>query len=1306
MFDPTTSTLHLTQRLLTRDVRDVQHFHDYRADRHYILILQINLPAKVYWFGNEQLLEWQELLPEVREAEFSAFASLGLENLILVANKSDALLFVDDFKGHNKLNFTYNIVCDDDIIKNSDLDISRKDKISSADSTYSHAVDTMILFKDTFQPRKFILGYQCINLKSQSKTLKVAIIEAEDVVIVDSPSETDELLQSMENLEEMLNEQQSVIDELQNILDTDAIMLKDSNQIWPNQITVKGPLEIEGLLSVDNLNLKPNESQSVEVTVDNLKEMINLLEIKEKELKIAAEDLLYKSKDQTIFVPIKLNRLKVETIEFEEDPSIKSINGLTLDDLQNNYLRLSTDQTLSMTFGNISADNLIINSSSNRFSGGSINKTPFENLLRKSLPNQIITGHHTIRNVVSLGNISHSNSPSLPIQINNLTTTVLVTYDLETVEFTGEKSFSQDIHSGYLDVNMIGEHHFDSWRESLVRSDDPGLQTLTGNVTIGNVIVKGNVNVPRINDIDLSAIEKNTVKKTGGMQIVTGPVSFTNDLNVTNNLNATVMNDIRWEEIIDSSTNQDIIANFSFDKVEIFGDLISDNINDLDISTDAVLVNSDQVIHGRIRFEQSVLVSGENGVTMDSSSRINKVDPSQLRAFLSNVGTVTIRKPFEFKDTLSFNCSITARTLNGITVDELPTHYWRKSKDQTIPVDVRMSDVTFDGPLGCNSLNRVTIDQYLQQDKDQVITGKYNFRNGVVLEKDLHLDSDSLVDGVNLTALKNSVVTLNSDQIIEEEQNFTRGISTDHLWVTDGIINDVNITELVFLDNSNIITGNVTFEGPVNATELSVSGKLAIEELNGVNIQRELDDMVKVDEAATLKGNLIFNVPAKIYELKVTGTIDKVDLEDLNTNYLKKYSTIVQNVSGSLSIEGDGYFDGYLSIQELNGEPWENLIYNVVTNDFNGTIYGQKTIANIVIVDGNTTIKNLNGEYLQTALENILTKSSDQEISGDVIFLSDIIANNITTPAINGVSFEELLKTNDAHSVNLKSMDTEFEAGITLSDVSASSDFISGCNVKKLENHMNWKEFHGHIIPESLTIDSLTVIGDAVTNNSDFMLSKIPGSDSRVNFTDYMDSFVTKSDRQVIVGEVLFSKTVHVTNYKLAFVNEYSIDDIFRYAMRRTDSSINCTLKMENNVVADNVRIINDIINPSEPVTVNDLSLEQLAKDAVRKSALRNETDSNRNENRLIRGKKTFEQGFIVLNNMNVETINNISTSNFVRIDESFDKNLSDTNIVFDAILDIQGNLVVSLTLFQAVLLFDTQYIFGKNILCVVCYIY
>lgn len=73
-------------------------------------------------------------------------------------------------------------------------------------------------------------------------------------------------------------------------------------------------------------------------------------------------------------------------------------------------------------------------------------------------------------------------------------------------------------------------------------------------------------------------------------------------LHITGNLHVPVVNGVEWKHLLDrQSPNTPVLSSFSFSSASVSHEVISDDVNGLDLSEDVVLVNTTQTIYGETK---------------------------------------------------------------------------------------------------------------------------------------------------------------------------------------------------------------------------------------------------------------------------------------------------------------------------------------------------------------------------------------------------------------------------------------------------------------------------------------------------------------------------------------------------------------------------------------------------------------------------------------------------------------------------------------------------------------------------------
>lgn len=73
-------------------------------------------------------------------------------------------------------------------------------------------------------------------------------------------------------------------------------------------------------------------------------------------------------------------------------------------------------------------------------------------------------------------------------------------------------------------------------------------------------------------------------------------------LHIAGNLLTPVVNGVEWKRLLDrQSPNTPVLSSFSFTSGFVSHEVISDDVNGLDLSEDVVLVNTTQTIYGETK---------------------------------------------------------------------------------------------------------------------------------------------------------------------------------------------------------------------------------------------------------------------------------------------------------------------------------------------------------------------------------------------------------------------------------------------------------------------------------------------------------------------------------------------------------------------------------------------------------------------------------------------------------------------------------------------------------------------------------
>lgn len=171
-----------------------------------------------------------------------------------------------------------------------------------------------------------------------------------------------------------------------------------------------------------------------------------------------------------------------------------------------------------------------------------------------------------------------------------------------------------------------------------------------------------------------------------------------------------------------------------------------------------------------------------------------------------------------------------------------------------------------------------------------------------------NLDLTGTIDGVNITDLKNSVVTLSTDQNLTSHLNFTGGISIagDLIVSENRTIDGVDVSDdLVYRDgDSDQFVGGTKEFKIISTYDVNVSKDVECESIDGVVVLELFKNRVTLttDQNITVPWNLGNNT---IKELVIKGNINGVNFTDFINDIMS--TTKDQWVTGSKQFLGESY---------------------------------------------------------------------------------------------------------------------------------------------------------------------------------------------------------------------------------------------------------------------------------------------------------------------------------------------------------------------------------------------------------------
>ncbi|XP_076751493.1 uncharacterized protein LOC143423799 [Xylocopa sonorina] len=452
----------------------------------------------------------------------------------------------------------------------------------------------------------------------------------------------------------------------------------------------------------------------------------------------------------------------------------------------------------------------------------------------------------------------------------------------------------------------------------------------------------------------------------------------------------------------------------------------------------------------------------------------------------------------------------------------------------------------------------LTIKNNLKVDRIDDQPSKTYLRN--VSDKDIVVHARTMIDelivenvtlkslyGHDVNNLFDSFFSKSREQIVPGNFSFYK-VTTEN--IATRIINNRNISKLMWIDESLVLTGDVTFE------DLFVEGDVITRTLNHRNISELYDSLlnVSVTEIADLRvyGNASWDVPLT----------NRTSLTFLFENAVTKAT--------NQTILGDIIFQKNVSASTVSGE-WRgikdirNIIADTVIDDEDIEIVGRKIFKEDLDIDtlsvtGDIHIPTINNIDILKFNDSAIRKHRNETITGSITFLE-------------GVAINQIFVNDNSHSVPLKDAalatdvlpsDVIFKDLIVLEDVYLKS--LDGIDFDKfVENRITINGDH-EIFADVQFNGVIEVLGNA--------------SVQRINGIDPSDLVLNDTEEtQVISGSKIFEQDVIVNgNIYASFINGINISSEYSNGIQNDedveifgDLVFETTVKVPQNVSVSNM---------------------------------------------------------------------------------------------------------------------------------------
>ncbi|GBM11567.1 hypothetical protein AVEN_180128-1 [Araneus ventricosus] len=635
---------------------------------------------------------------------------------------------------------------------------------------------------------------------------------------------------------------------------------------------------------------------------------------------------------------------------------------------------------------------------------------------------------------------------------------------------TGKKTF-KTIHldaNSYVTGTVNGVDL--SELKAMVLHRNPSIQSKR-TWTFNNVRIEGPLTVNKISDFDLDFIYANALK----------------------------LNDTDIPEII-------------FKDTVFIEELISHNVNGIDIERDLVLINKPQVITGRKVIQEVVLE--ENSIIVET---FNNVNMTYLTETILRIGNQALKSK-AFKGNVKIDKLTVRGSINNVPVSEFVTlHGNQELLHSRELINVTFREIYANDIQVAGTVNGIDIDEMMRD--TMTYAGHEEVIGKKIIKGTIHIDNGydltvTNINGINIDGIWEDAVFLDIPQEIKGPKTFKSSVNFNNLIFTtiDGV-SEQDINNWMLKDVPQTVEGNVVFLDGISIKNLNVEGYI-----NGVNIT-ELDaSIVKLNEPSTIEGPIIFdNLVTSKGDVILSGRIQGVDLsEEAVTRSGDKTVTGVKTFTQDLTIIGDATVGG-----SVDGVLVQELCKNALLVDQKQNISRLTIRGDVTFLGGGTVEGKVSGIDL-VKLHEIAVSLDEFTFSGQKTFENLTIEGPVILEGtLGGVDLKSLDQTymsltkDQVITAEMKFAELIFEGTVSAKKFNTAFQMINGVNVSTLTRVLR-TDTSQSVIAEHF-FDKITFHGDVFVAG-------------QVNGLDIPEGVMRHNHTNIVDSPKVFEKPLHVGN--------------------------------------------------------------------------------------------------------------------------------------------------------------------------------
>ena len=410
-----------------------------------------------------------------------------------------------------------------------------------------------------------------------------------------------------------------------------------------------------------------------------------------------------------------------------------------------------------------------------------------------------------------------------------------------------------------------------------------------------------------------------------------------------------------------------------------------------------------QTIYGPIQFVHPISAfSSKIGQIHNQNFLVNKIPLNHLKDnFLTINGSQFITGQTTFlrnisAENIQFNNLINNVNLKDIIVKNSPFQQQvngiHKYKNVKIITDLKLN------PIG--TINKIKLNHFVTvDDVNQIINGHKTFE---FLECNRNINVNRLTNGRDLGLFVKNAVKLNGPpQVITGQITFATPITVNHMEINGRINHRVNITELV--KNAVYIAGDQKIIGKKSfLNSIIVKGNINVGGLvNGVN----LDEVVTTNTEQILTGEFVYKSDVHFKNNLIVNFINGINIRD---EIVRRNSSQPQHLAGlkvfknNITVFGDITMNIGSLIDGLDPSEAQHLALTHESTAFNANIAFDD-----LIVLGNIHVPSIRGISFEEIRRTFWLRSFPQTITVPVNFKGLVKVKNLSVKQINGLAFPD-----------------------------------------------------------------------------------------------------------------------------------------------------------------------------------------------------------------------------------------------------------------------------------------------------------